>query len=863
MASYGYDEERDRSSPETELRIHGIGGSTPELLLRDRDPIQVGGDEVAGFYRRRDESVFTEAYAWGGLTARANVRAFWILLLPFALVNVAGWMIAPLGRGGRNGPEAVVRAVALGSTVAMVGLVAAASVDLVVLQCGLQEACAEQSVWLRWLRAGALLDRPTRLVVVGLVPPVLALAVLSRLGRRTRERYEERFQLDPVPPSSVGNRLAQPEFWESTERVEALARLHVSASLFALAASAEWYFFRVERYQQGVFGEFEGPWTQWFDGPQVAGVAAVALLVATLGVVLHPSDDVQRRWAPRAVRTAIVVFAVVVVDGLRRDDRLGPAACPRSLEDLGLSDCAQLSGTWFAGFTWSMVFVPVLLLLLVLLGWGVADWFAAHRDEPAEAPVMFGTGPSVAVVTGLIVLTSTLAGTAIWLAELLGNRPTPNASPPYIRVFSDWDLVSLGLVLYLLTLLLWVLQRSIRVRYPPAARARRIDEIDAEYLAAWGSEPRRPRSSERRRWLEEIDTHRQIRTSWMPVLVQPLGLGVVVAIGIAIGYLLDREIWDGNVFLRYVFVDGHAWTELLLTISRWLILTLPGVAVLLLWRSFRNPDIRRNVGTLWDVLTFWPRWFHPFAPPAYPARAVPELVVRLQKRLTRHGPVVLSAHSQGSVIAVSAILALGGRADLDPAAPAPLATGSGRDAAGGPAEPSTEQRAARETLAKLALVTHGSPLSSLYGRFFPRYFGRDRLEEASRLLGNEDGTIRWRNLYRCTDPIGLPLFSVDRCVDAAGPAAPDGAAPDGAAPDGAAPDGAEPAAPDEIDVLLHDPGHEPPAPGDPFPPVRGHSNYYLEPGYRRAVEAMLTTLSDPPRRPADRPGEPGRRSNRG
>ncbi|MGB5756635.1 MAG: hypothetical protein WBM50_06945, partial [Acidimicrobiales bacterium] len=670
MASYGYDEERDRSSPETELRIHGIGGSTPESLLRDRDPIQVGGDDEAGFYRRRDRSAFTEAYAWGGLTARANVRAFWILLLPFALINVAGWMIAPVGVGDRKRPEALMRAVALGSTVAMVGLMAAATVDLVALQCGLQEACAGRSVWLRWMRSGALLDRPTRLVVVGLVAPVLALAVLSLLGRRTRQRYEERFRLEPVPRSSLGNRLAQPDFWESTEKVEALARLHVAAALFALSASAEWYYFRVERYQRGLFGEYEGPWTQWFNGAQVLGVVAVGLLVAVLVLVLFAGDGARERGAEMARPAAMVVFAAVVVDGLRRDDRIGFIACPRSLEEVGLSNCAHLTGTWFAGFTWSMVFVPLLGLLIVLFALGVADWLVARRGGTAEPPVMFGTGPLIAVVTGLIVLTSVLAGAALWAAELLGNRPMAESAPPYIRVFSDWDLVSLGLVMYLATLLVWVLQRAIRTRFPPTERAGRVDGIDRDYRWAWNT-PDRPMTSERRRWLEEIDRHRQVRMEWMPALVQPLGLGVVVTIVLAVGYLLDREIWNGNVFLRYVFVDGHPWIELLLTVSRWVIISLPAVAVLLLWRSFRNPEIRRNVGTLWDVLTFWPRWFHPFAPPAYPARAVPELTIRLEKRLTRHGPVVLSAHSQGSVIAVSAILALGGRARPSPAAPQP------------------------------------------------------------------------------------------------------------------------------------------------------------------------------------------------
>ena len=837
MASYGYDEERDRTSPQTELRIHGIGGSTPERLLRDRDPVLVGGDEIAGFYRHRDRSMYREAYAWGGLTARANVRAFWILLLPFALVNVAGWMIGPSDSRWRKWHEGVLRAIAVGSTVAMTGLLAAAVVDLVALQCGLQESCADRSVALRWLRSGVLLDQPTRLLVVGLVPPVLALIVLSLLGRRTRERYEERLRLDQeLPESLLDNRLAHPKFWDGKERVEALAGLHIAAALFALSAAAEWYYFRVERYQRGIYGEFEGPVTQWFTGVQAVGVVAVVLLVVTVVVALWPSVQAHEWWAGRARPVALAVFAVVAVDGLRRDARFGSVPCVRTLEQAGLSDCAHLTGTWFAGFTWSMVFVPLLGLLLVALGWGLADRVAAGRDTPERHLVMFGAGPTVAVVTGLIVLTSVMAGIALSTAALLGDRPGSGGSPPYIRVFTDWDLVSLGLVFYLATLLAWVLQRSVRIRYPRHERTGRIDRIDREY-GGTGDTTATSMSSERRRWLEEIDRHRLIRSQWMPVVARPLGTGVAVAIGIAVGYLLDREIWGGDVFLEYVFVEGRAWTELLLAISRWVIVVLPGVAVLLLWRSFRNPEVRRNVGTLWDVLTFWPRWFHPFAPPAYPARAVPELVIRMQDRLVEHGPVVLSAHSQGSVIAVSAVLALGGRAR--PRRPEALASpATGRDTAtepvGSPVAPTAAQNlaegtqgaaqlAAQATLDRLALLTHGSPLSSLYGRFFPAYFSTDRLRQAADLLANDDGTIRWTNLYRCTDPIGLPLFGDDRC-----------------------PGGPDDPCDDEIDECLPDPVHEPPAPGDPFPTIRGHSIYYLEDDYEHAVGRLYASLSGQP-----------------
>ncbi|MDH3306856.1 MAG: hypothetical protein OEO77_05000, partial [Acidimicrobiia bacterium] len=109
-----------------------------------------------------------------------------------------------------------------------------------------------------------------------------------------------------------------------------------------------------------------------------------------------------------------------------------------------------------------------------------------------------------------------------------------------------------------------------------------------------------------------------------------------------------------------------------------------------------------------------------WAPPSYGEFAVPHLEERL-RQLTEDGhQVILSAHSQGTVLSMAALAVL--------------------DA---------------ESAGRIRLLTHGCPLDRLYARYFPEYFDAELFGEVMSKLASPSP---WRNLYRSTDYIGSTVF---------------------------------------------------------------------------------------------------------
>lgn len=190
------------------------------------------------------------------------------------------------------------------------------------------------------------------------------------------------------------------------------------------------------------------------------------------------------------------------------------------------------------------------------------------------------------------------------------------------------------------------------------------------------------------------------------------------------------------------------------------VLTFLAIGVFFLVRSARDDrQVRGTIGILWEVMSFFPRRFHPLAPPCYSERTVIELRNRLIEYDAADDAVgtILLAHSQGTMLTASALLSLNGPPPTIPAPKQAVPRGSELD--------------------DLAFVTYGCMLERLFGRAWPdqlqgRFlvdlkqrleFGSNGPEPSAPSATPRDypepiGPPRWMNFGRYTDYLGGRVF---------------------------------------------------------------------------------------------------------
>ncbi|WP_049574454.1 hypothetical protein [Nonomuraea sp. SBT364] len=673
----------------TELRVHGVSGTPPDQMLNHPHPRLVSGDSTTGFYRRwwpagRPEGEqadvpdvrHREAYAWGGLTSGGRTIALWLLLLPFSLANLAYFMLPRPARGRRlrHVVEAAQRLFALLLTGTLVQAVIGSSVDLVGWQCtAAGRACTYETapVWVRWLGELWGVEESRRLAVTALVP-LAVVGLLWLIARRTWNRDERtampsggRSGGSPAGSEDAALPLARRRLWQGDVPVWRLRAVHVAYALSAIGLAVSVPFAGAGRAL-----------TAANAAVQVA--AAVLVLLPGLARRVDPGGaDAGGRALTAACRileaAAPAVLAATLVAALAGLPLGGPRGAALQLPGVG-----------------AVRFALLVALVAFLLA---ATWVLARLTAPAERPAMRGMASWFTLMVAAGSANALALGVMFWTASFFGVPESPARAQPIGRKLflgdAVWWTAALVPILVLGLLcagvVLWRIRRAATELLTPKLTPYYGDDGD-DVAGKWA----------------------------LASLTDRAGLVLGLLVGVMLtGFAVVTVIYQFGLITP---VGGTA--GLFATIGSWAITAILVGLVLLGRRTYSDPALRRTIGILWDVATFWPRAIHPLSPPCYTERVLPELVARVgvlsrQERDT----VVLSGHSQGSVIAAALVLQLG---------------------------PADRER--------VRLLTHGSPLRRLYAAFFPAYFGGPSLPSVRE-------AVPWVNLYRLSDPIGGPVFA--------------------------------------------------------------------------------------------------------
>ncbi|MGW0731968.1 hypothetical protein [Streptomyces sp. NPDC002851] len=734
-------------------------------MLNDPRTVRITGDKTAAVYRRADDEdaeerpedyqgePVPEAYVWSNLTSGNGARALWLLLLPFMVVNLAHWM-RPTARGMQRTVRTygvLARLIGLTLTVLLVAAACEVALDLAAWQCAGTRACAEERAWLAFLApngdgSGGWWSQPGRRLALAAVVPMALTGLLWYLSHRTWSAYESERPMayeDEREPEEDGPRstLSRPGFWYGRRLVARLRAAHTAAGLLTVTAAVGTSAARHDRAPGGPLALNAAGWI--LVTILVLGAVVVVWVVCRRG----RSESTLDRHLDKATIKGLPLAALGV---------LLLAMVYAAWDRPGWVSAGRLPGHETFG---SIALVQGILVLALAV---VAR--VIHRRTRVPSTVLRGLGgPAVAMLAcalGGVMSGGVAQRFGDWL-DGSGTPGTPDGAPGFVGppVVLTWQAAGIPVVLVVVVLLVVVfLVRTLRLQRT---------EMPRVLLDYQGERP----DQERTRRIAGTRT-RAALTDHAPLIA-----GIISAVTLLLGAAALAGAWaTGQVPGTAAegspaFIEGAAHTAQAL--GSWLIGF--GFILFVTWgrRAYRDPSARRTIGILWDVGTFWPRAAHPFAPPCYAERAVPDLTWRIATWTREPGRhLVISGHSQGSVLAAAAAWQL---------------------------RPSVRRR--------IAVLTYGSPLERLYGRWFPAHFGPEALTALHREVDC------WRNLHRRTDPIGGPIGLPGDC-----------------GPDVDHPPLKDPLAYGRTEAL-------------PLPaPILGHGDYQADPAFAQEREKLLARL---------------------
>jgi hypothetical protein len=731
-----------------ELRIHGVNNTPPhELLDLPKDDVVLAfGDELGSFWRPTPEAVeygrtdqvqgetsrgvvdpaeqprgrvpagiHREAYSWGGMVRTtppesgpggailaAVARAAWTLLLPFSIANAAiwSWKLPSPAKGTRiRYGSSIIRLACLTLTVIFVLSFASIAIGLLALQCyrGGDTVCPPLAdtveVFAGW--------KDERRVALFSLLPIVALLVVFFVSTLATLRYNIAGRIRSTEDGAAERPLlAEPRFWQSRKETHRLATLHLAAGFAAVALLLGFTFDALS--------------------PAVALVleyAAIAVLVVA-GIFTARTDSTPYEKIGTYSRAPEIVLGVAaglyaipaLILGFHGEIRLDPRSIGTAADQV-------------------LVAVVVIALLLIVL---TSLLRAPRRAERA----WHGLGPAVFLTLGLTI--SLILGSLInvivgdWLnGASTANRldePYPDCAGgdclPHEITLGTFYAPFLGITLafallavVILNLMAWR-TRNVDQRAPKptsAAAAAAANSARGSLAGLLGPEIARKRALAARLHLAE---------PFMGVLACAFFLAILITLVLP---------YAGQVLpaLPEAVATGLArWIDASLGV--WVVIG----ALILAGLVFGGRNASRPLALVWDLACFLPRAGHPFGAPCYTERAVPEVTRRIAwwldlpapasapatpaggqsaqsaesadvtpTRTARPAPpeprrtVIVSAHSMGAVVAVSALFAL-----------------------------RWDERWETSYRHRVGLLTFGIQLRPYFGRFFPEILGPDVID---------------------------------------------------------------------------------------------------------------------------------------
>lgn len=753
----------------TEVRVHGVSGTPASSILRT-DPRRVDTEDASAsdpVRRRRSDGVqvfapeddLTEiadvplrrvAYNWSDLTSGRRRHALWLLLLPYTLVNTAGWMLPAARRGEtRIGfwPSAMVRLGGVIVTAVFALFALAISLDLFVYSCVFDSLVTEMPQTCRGTRFAVEHLGLDTLVTLGSLLPAAAVSVLGYvIGYEPRRRRLAAAAFaagdaeasdsdeDPARTRTITDR----RLWRSHAVGWQLTILHGAAafatvgivmySIIHLPGSTylrdPYFWTSVVLVPAAVFGAVMAASANVHTGNRYTGIvlAVGGLTLGTTGALVLRIQEFNAAilttspsWARPLTLTLIgitVVISVILVISGRPDPAksippaallllapvvgavFGSGAYLLVLSVLGRGEAPPPE--WFPGMDW--ISLSFLLFILVALG-AISAWLSwswrQDDGDSAMAGLMRGLREMTSGVLGLLSGVVLLLLVLLFVFTILGaGGDDGTLVSPYTV---DGDLVG---NLELIT--------GVAVALAIAG----VVSLTWRYLIGSATGER----AKLRPWVA-------------------LAVFAVVVVGIVGVVLILSAGRVGSIEAFGASLDFSSTRQIAMSVAVLVPIVLIGSRIR---ASFGNRDARRGLAVVWDLGSFWPRWYHPLAAPSYTPVAVPDLQVFIDELSRDDTAVILAAHSQGTVLGMVSLLS---------------------------AHLSDDQ------LRRVAFLTYGSPIAHLYEKLFPAHFDRARIDQLCQMFTQED-TALWLNLWRDTDPIGGPIGRDEIDVDL-------GADPDG------------------------------------------------------------------------------------